>query len=150
MANGGMFSVILLAMLFTTVGCATTAQNGPVPVRTIAKGAMSGMTAPRQEVIKDRAGWEELWREHNLNRRTGERLPEIDFGREMLIVAAMGQQRTGGYSIEITKAEIEGNRLRIHVKRTTPAPGSMNLQALTAPFHIVAVPRTDAKPDFVK
>jgi hypothetical protein len=130
----GVFSRFLLVALFATGGCA----------------AAGGIDEPRQEVIKDRAAWEKFWREHNLKQLVEGALPQIDFSKELLVVAAMGQKRTGGYAIEIVKAEVTGNRLRIHVKHTTPAPGSMNIQALTAPFHIVAIPRTDATPEFVK
>jgi len=41
-------------------------------------------------------------------------------------------------------------RLKIWVRRKTPPPGAMLIQTLTVPFHIVAVPKSDLRPEFVE
>ena len=68
----------------------------------------------------------------------------------MVIVVTMGTKRTGGYSIEIVGAGPAGKKLKVSVKQTSPAPGAMTIQALTAPFHFVAVPRNELEPEFVE
>ena len=53
-------------------------------------------------VVRDRATWLDLWKRiYRVDTRLGEypKLPEVDFSREMLVVAALGQQPTSGYSI---------------------------------------------------
>jgi hypothetical protein len=68
----------------------------------------------------------------------------------MVIAVTMGRRSTGGYSIEITRVERVGNRLRVEVTRTAPPRGAMTIQALTAPFHFVAVPASDLPVRFVE
>jgi hypothetical protein len=62
----------------------------------------------------------------------------------------MGTKRTGGYTIKIVRVEPTGKSLKVFVKQSSPPPGSLSIQALTAPFHFVAVPRSDLKPEFVE
>jgi hypothetical protein len=72
-------------------------------------------------------------------------LPQLneDFFKTHLVVAAfLGQRRTGGYGVQITRAA--SNRLR--VSETSPPSGSMTTQALTAPFKIVSVGVNDERP----
>ena len=132
------------------VGCATATGASPPSIRSLAKGGFSGIQKAKQEVIKDRAAWEKLWTEHNKSTKSASRAPDVDFSKEMVIVVTMGTKRTGGYSVEIVSAEPAGEKLKVSVKQTSPAPGAMTIQALTAPFHFVAVPRSDLEPEFVE
>jgi hypothetical protein len=133
-----------------TATAADPPQAGPLPLRTLAKGGFSGIQEPLQQLIKDPAHWEKVWSAHNAGRKSEQNRPEIDFTKEMVILATMGRKNTGGYSIEITKAEVSGDQLKVYVTRKTPRPGGMSLQALTAPFHMAAVPKTELKPEFVE
>jgi hypothetical protein len=114
------------------------------------KGSHSGVVEPRQVVIKDKASWERLWREHQSGNQPQRPAPEIDFAREMVIFVAMGQQFSGGFAIEIEKVEAARRQLRIAFQRKAPPSGAMVSQALSAPFEIVAVPKSDSPPEFVE
>jgi hypothetical protein len=142
------FAALLLTLL--SLATAGAADGGASKIRSLAKGAFSGIQDPRQEVLRDQKKWEELWKAHAVRSNPAPRLPEVDFTKEMVIAATMGRQRTGGYTIEITGVETTDTELKISIKRTTPPPGTMAIQALTAPFHFVAVPRSDLKPVFVE
>ena len=66
-------------------------------------------------------------------------LPELgaDFFRSHAVVAAfLGQRRTGGYSVEITR-EADG---QVQVGEKSPSRGVVVTQALTAPFKVAALP----------
>lgn len=70
-------------------------------------------------------------------------LPEMSadfFQRNAVVAAFLGQRRTGGYSVNITRAEDD----RVLIRQQSPSKGSMVTQALTAPFKIVAVPIGDS------
>ena len=138
------------ALVSFFVSCATQHFAGALPMTNIAKGAFSGITEARQEVIRDKAAWEKLWNQHNVTTKQGGRIPEIDFAKEMVIAVTLGRKRTGGYAIEILSVAAEDKKLKVTVKRTAPAPGAMVTQALTAPFHFVAVPRSDLNQEFVE
>ena len=120
------------------------------PIRSLKKGAFSGIHEPKQEVIKSADAWEKLWKQHTTAEGESEKIPAVDFSKEMVVVATMGTKRTGGYAIEIVGVEAKDKTLRISVKKTSPPPDAMTIQALTAPFHFVAVPKSNLKPEFVE
>jgi predicted amidohydrolase len=56
-----------------------------------------------------------------------------------LVAAFQGEQRSGGYTVTITKLELDGERLLVHVKLVVPAADAMVTMALTSPAHVVSV-----------
>ena len=136
--------------IVTLLGCTSATGAAPLTLRSLAKGGFSGIGEARQEVIKDKAAWEKLWTEHSKPTRSASPPPDVDFSKEMVIVATLGTKRTGGYSVEIVSAEPAGRKLRVAVKRASPPPGALAIQALTAPFHFVAVPRSDLEIEFTE
>ena len=119
-------------------------------MRTLAKGAFSGITNKQQLVIKDVLTWETFWARHTVSLKPAEKIPKLDFDKEMVIALTLGEQRTGGYRIEIINVKPEGDKLKVIYKRFAPPPDGINLQVITAPFHFVAIPKNDLKPEFVE
>src|SRR5688572_7810255 len=100
----------------TLLGCTTAIGADPLTLRSLGKGGFSGIKEAKQEVIKDKVAWEKLWTEHTTTTRKAAPAPEVDFAKEMIIVATMGIKRTGGYSVEIASVEPAGKKLRVTVK----------------------------------
>jgi hypothetical protein len=140
--------LIGLAGLLLTA-CLSPGHAEDQPIRPLVKSAFSGIQDPKQEVIKDKAAWDAVWTRHLANAKGAVSQPEVDFSKEMIILVAMGRQNTGGYSIQVSSVRAVGDKLEITVTRTTPPPGSMSIQALTAPVSIVAVPRSSLEPVFI-
>ncbi len=142
---------LLLASFLATLlaACVTVGQAEPVPFRTLAKGSFSGIQEPKEELVKDKSKWEELWALHAKTIKPAPTPPEVDFSKEMVVFVTMGRQRTGGYKIEISRIETSQDTLKIYVTRTTPRPGGMAIQSLTAPFYIVAIPKSDLRAKFI-
>jgi hypothetical protein len=92
-------------------------------------------------VIRDQEAWLKLWKEFSHGQATP--APEIDFSREMLIVVAMGQASTGGFSIMVDGVYERDNKLEVVVKSEGPGRNCMTTQALTQPVDIVRVPKSD-------
>jgi hypothetical protein len=70
-------------------------------------------------------------------------LPDMSadfFEHNAVIAAFLGQRRTGGYSVRLTR-EADGT---VHLEQQSPAKGYMTTQSLTAPFKIVSVPTGDS------
>ena len=130
--------------------CVAATGVQTVPIRSLKKGAFSGIREVKQEVVKSADAWEKVWKQHNTAAGGSDKIPAVDFSKEMVIVATMGTKRTGGYTIEIVGVEPHDKTLRISLKKTSPPPDAMTIQALTAPFHFVAVPKSDLKPEFVE
>ena len=62
----------------------------------------------------------------------------------VLVAVFQGQQNTGGYSVEITAIERNGDQLVVRVTFGVPGPGAMVTQVLTSPAHIVSIAAADA------
>ena len=142
---------LLVGLFFVCLfNCLNANDARSLPIRLLAKGALSGIKEAKQEVIRDAAAWERFRKQHSISEQSAERIPPVDFSKEMIVAATMGTKRTGGYTIEIVRVEPTEKSLKIFVKRTSPPPGALTIQALTAPFHFVAVPKSDLKPEFVE
>jgi hypothetical protein len=103
----------------------------------------SGILERRRAIIRDPDQWSRFWREARGTNPAD--LPEVDFSREMVIVAAMGRRSTGGYRItidSIARSEA-GDGLRVVVREVSPGAHRMRSQALTAPIAAVRVARSD-------
>ena len=138
--------IVIVALLLTMSLMVTEgAVSEPVELRTVARGALSAIQKYSHEVIRDAAGWEQWWRRHSGNALKPVPPPKVDFSREMVIAVTLGRKTTGGYRIEVAGVREQDGALRVSIKRRSPPPGSMNLQMLTAPFHVVALPRSDLK-----
>lgn len=104
----------------------------------------SGIREPRNLVIRNEGEWLGQWRRIT-SRRSPSALPEVDFGRDMLLLAALGTKPTGGYGITIRRVVDLGDALEVHVVRTSPGPRCGVTAALTEPVDIVLVPATDKR-----
>ena len=131
------------------LNCAAATEAQPLPIRSLKKGAFSGVREAKQEVVRSAGAWEKLWKQH-ATAGDSDKIPAVDFSKEMVVVATMGTKRTGGYSIEIVGVETKDKALKISVKKSSPPPDAMTIQALTAPFHFVAVPKSELKPEFLE
>jgi hypothetical protein len=144
--------VILLVMLGLTEA---RAAERPVShgsstneMKVIAKGAFSGIQTPKQLAITNETQWAEVWREHISRREPKPEPPKIDFSKQTVLFVGLGEKRTGGYGVEIGGIQREKDKTIVTVKTRKPKPGGFQIQAITAPFIIAAVPRIEGKAEF--
>ena len=62
----------------------------------------------------------------------------------VLVAVFQGQQNSGGYSVQITAIERNGDQLVVRATFVVPGPGSMVTQVLTSPAHVVSIAAADA------
>lgn len=103
---------------------------------------MGGISERSRLVIRSREEFEKLWQQ--ITRQVSDKppLPEVDFAREMLIVAAMGAQPER-YEIIIDSACEVDNQLEVSVRSTRFLPCGANVGVLPQTLDIVRVPKTD-------
>ncbi len=98
-------------------------------------------------VVRDRTSWETLWKRivspdpYHDPYQAVPSLPEIDFSREMLVVAAMGRRPTTGYRVLVKSAREGRSGLEVEVESISACGTQM--QILTAPIDIVRIPRIE-------
>jgi hypothetical protein len=143
-----MWKIVTLAG-FVLAGTVAAAEKSPgVAVVKEWSGAYSAQETAKRVVVKDQKGWEEVWAGMNGNITPKPETPKIDFTRQMVLAVFMGTRNTGGYSVKITGIESNG-KLKVKVKESSPPPGGMVTEALTAPYHVVVVAKSDKPVEFV-
>ena len=111
----------------------------PVTFRSVGKGYRSGIRAPLQIVARNQSEWNALWRQHVSSDPSSRPPPVVDFDKEVVVALFLGDKPTGGYDVQISRAEQSSDALTIYYREKTPPPGGMVTQALTQPFHIVRI-----------
>ena len=111
----------------------------PVSFRSVGKGYRSGVRAPLQVVARSHGEWTALWRQHTSGDSSSRPPPAIDFDKEVVVALFLGERPTGGYDVQISRAEQTNDGLIIYYREKDPPPGGMVIQALTQPFHIVRI-----------
>ena len=112
-------------------------QAASMPMTTVADGQSSGITEPKQAIVRTAAEWNTLWKSH-----AGSQMPPtIDFTKEMVVAVFLGERPTGGFRVQILDTRRDGNALIVRYSERRPGPDSIVTQALTSPFHIVRVQR---------
>ncbi len=81
---------------------------------------------------------------------TGPDLPAIDFDREIVLVAALGERPSSGYSILIDSAQATVDQLTVSVRVVSPGRGCAVLTVMTQPVDVVSAPRLDVGVQFVE
>lgn len=123
-------------------------------IHTILKGtASSGYGTPASLVINDKATLSTVWtRAFLFCYQIGSSvpvpcypIPEVDFESRTVLAVFLGQRGNGGYAIEIVGVKQTGSTLKVQVIATVPGAGCIVTLALNYPFHIVDIPKTEAK-----
>ena len=112
---------------------ASTAQ-ADLPIVVVARGAMSGVTEPRQTVARTADEFRALWGSLALRIPA----PEVAFTNTMIAAVFLGTRPTAGYEAQVVAVRRDQDALVVEWREQAPLPG--NPPAVTAPFAIVGVP----------
>ncbi len=108
-------------------------------------GNHSGIHEARREVIRSADEWSALWTRHAGERLPSRPVPQVDWTKQMVVAIALGDCPTAGYSVGINGSEQDGGKLVVHVRKSVPAPDSMQAQVVTSPFVFRTVSRFDGE-----
>lgn len=115
-----------------------SAYAGTQPFATLDKGedTPSGLTAPT--VIQDAIAFEAFWAIH----APGQVVPPVDFAEETVVVAARGERREAGDSLEVRAVRPAG-QLGTVITLVERLPGDFCSPAEVrhVPFHVIVTPR---------
>jgi hypothetical protein len=123
-----------------------TAASAQTPAfTTIARGDASGQQLAKQVTVRTAADWKALWTDH----APTEKMPAIDFGRNMVVGIFLGSKPSAGHAVEIVGVRTQEKDLIVEYVQTQPGRGAMAAQILTEPFHLVAVPKHEGTVRFI-
>lgn len=100
----------------------------------------SGLNDSVRAVIRDSAEWSAVWKGIMRPFYPTPRLPQVDFDRDMVVVAALGARSTGGYDIVIEGARQDDSTIEIALRTSSPAPGCPVSAATTQPVDLATIP----------
>jgi hypothetical protein len=155
MRTGVIARAAFLMLAILAAGCDETPTSPGAPLNLVrlagADGALtytSGLATPQRLVVRDQGAWQQTWASIWRNVSPQPPLPAIDFTREMVIVAALGQRPTGGFSIIISEARADGAATLVTVRSIAPGAGCGVTLAITTPVDVARVTRRDGQVGF--
>ncbi len=138
----------IFLFFFVLVGSSQVAAfDLEIPFETIDKGDISHYRynddcfAGADLIIKNKKTWAHFWAHHTAGIQPPPPLPDIDFKKELVIVAILGIQSSGGGpGIQVLEVSVNNSCWCLEVlieDDTTPGP----LDVITNPFHIIKLRR---------
>lgn len=134
--------MLLLGPLLLALGAPQDAGDA-IPFRVIEENNMSGFSTGMEKFISSEKDWVAIWMERQGNLAAKRLHPEIDFDRDVVIVAALGRKNTGGYSVDITRVIRTKDDIRIYLKKTAPPADAKLPAVVTSPFIFARMKKPD-------
>ncbi|HEY6912858.1 MAG TPA: protease complex subunit PrcB family protein [Myxococcales bacterium] len=108
----------------------------------------SGFHTQVRQVVQDEATWKAVWQQIFAGRVPQPPIEPVDFSKETVLLASMGDCSNSGFSISIDGAFADASGTTAAVSSTTPDPmcmgGMMTMQVITQPLDVVAIPKASA------
>lgn len=125
--------------------CESDAASGnKLKFETIKESIYSSNAEEKKYTIKNWREWGDLWIKMGYTRIA----PIVDFNNDMVIAVFQGEKNTGGYSIEINRIIEKEKVIEVSVLETFPGRACMVTQALTSPYHVVKLAKSDKEVKF--
>ena len=112
-----------LAVLAAT--CASTSGHGAATTVTrVEAGVYSALGERAFLVIESSEDFARWYQDLHAHRLPPPAVPRIDFRQHLVLVVAMGHRSTGGYSIRIADAALDGDTIRVSIVGTSTCAGN--------------------------
>ena len=101
----------------------------------------SGHDQPQTVVVRDRDTWVRVW--NQIYARITALPPpivEVDFSKEMVVLAALGTQPSSGFEVLFTSASEADGVVTVEVEARSPGPRCVTLTVITSPLDLARVP----------
>lgn len=142
-------AIFALSLLSCSESPTEPRQREPVAFVTVYVSSFSGVDARRGELITDSGRWSAVWSEIHRRSSPPPPLPSVDFGSEMVLFAALGQEPDACWSIGIESVEATGDRsLQVSVAETRRPMSCACLAVVVNPVHAVRLPRRGRSASF--
>jgi hypothetical protein len=127
-----------------------SSQSAVMPLNTVIESEQSGIQVPQRMVIRDEATWETVWAELEGPSTNAMPIPQIDFTRNMILVATLGTKPTAGYTVSLGPTYETDTQVTTYVQKTSPGKKCGTAEMVTHPFSAASLPRSDLVVKFVE
>lgn len=93
-------------------------------------------------IINSFAEWERIFGNIDVD-------PNVNFEEKTVIAVVMGQKPSGGYAVTLKQLEVRSDSIEFMVEETIPGNNCITTQALTNPYQIIAIGKTEKEIKFV-
>src|SRR5687767_5918182 len=87
---------------------------------TVARGSMSDQQVAKQAIVRTAAEWKALWNGH----APMEKMPAVDFSKNMIVGIFLGTKPSGGHDVEIVGVRTQENDLIVEYVQKQPGRGT--------------------------
>jgi len=123
-------------------------EKSSVKFDSIGHGYYVSFDEKRMLVINSEKDFTKLWNDVYVNLDQIPSFPEVDLNKYTVIAVFMGAQRTGGFDIKIDKIANINDKLVIEVTESAPGVNCMVTDAITKPYDMVKISKTDLEYEF--
>jgi hypothetical protein len=153
--------------LLVTAGCATPTGStdgpplsnqtpdgqGPITITRLRAEPYSfaynsGIADSTRLTVRTQAEWQQVWTSIWRSTSPVTPPPPMNFGREVVVVAALGQRYSGGYSIYVDSAYQRAGHVEVVIRKVSPGTGCATTAALTEPVDVAVIPVTGQPLEF--
>lgn len=120
------------------------------PPAAIVHEIYSGFHEPARFVVRDSEQWAEVWSRAFVARSEVPQRPDIDFSKEMVLVAAQGGQGSSGYDIAIDRVDSRDGAIAVDVTTTSPSQDCVVLTVITSPVMMVRTPSSTSQVEYTE
>ncbi|MBE2217635.1 MAG: protease complex subunit PrcB family protein [Ignavibacteria bacterium] len=139
--------LILSAVVITLVSCSgMDGEIKKVPAEMILSGTFCAIDTKREEVINNKDEYDKLMKDVYANLDQVPKTPFVNFEKNTLVAVFTGARNSGGYMVNIDSITEGSKNLTVFVTETKPGKSCVVTDAITKPFVIVKIPKTDKKP----
>lgn len=100
---------------------------------------MSEVQQAGVRVVRSAAEWEEAWAQLTGRVSPAPSRPSVNFAAQTVVIVALGQKPSGGYTVRADSAWSEGSTVSLAVTETGPGPRCMTPAVVTAPVAVAVL-----------
>src|SRR5438105_2893263 len=134
-------ALVICLLISTALSCSSSgsgSETTDLKFEIIKEGVISGFTDEKLMVIDNNTDYQKIMSIVYYNLDQMPIIPEVDFTKNTLILAAIGTKKTGGYSISIDNIKSNGS-VAINVTEISPGKNCVLTELVISPYQIVKV-----------
>lgn len=144
-----LFSVSLFTAIVSIIGCSNVGSDDKkLPMEIVIDGTFSAIDERREVLINDNDKYQALMNDHYKNLDQMPRIPVVDFTKNSVVAVFIGPKNNGGFMVAIDSINEGSSSISVNISEISPGKNCVVTEAITKPFSIVKIPKTDKKPVF--
>ncbi|MFD2890617.1 protease complex subunit PrcB family protein [Flavobacterium chuncheonense] len=140
--------VTIVMIIVLMVSCNSAKNGGAHGFSVLASGTNGGSENFSYIVLENDNDLAEAISKLPIEESDYDKLLNVNFKENNVLILHLGQKNTGGYGIEVEDIQNKNNVITVFYKIVKPKPGEMVTMALTNPFTVAAIPK--AKETLIK